>query len=96
MTPTLKWRLTSESGLRWRHWADRSLVFNPVSGDTHMLDITARTGLASLEAGPKSGEEMCQHMLAELGLDPGTDLRLYVARLLGHFRELGLVEKAPS
>jgi PqqD family protein of HPr-rel-A system len=72
------------------------LVFNPASGDTHLLDITARTGLAALETGPKSGEEMCQQMLAELELEPGTDLRPYVARLLGHFREVGLVEKAPS
>jgi PqqD family protein of HPr-rel-A system len=96
MTPTLKWRLTSESGLRWRHWGDRSLVFNPASGDTHLVDLTARTGLACLEAGPKSGEEICQQMLAELELEPETDLRPYVAKLLGHFREVGLVEKAPS
>jgi PqqD family protein of HPr-rel-A system len=96
MTPTLKWRLTSESGLRWQHWDDQSLVFNPVSGDTHLLDLVARMGLACLEEGPKSGEEMCQRMIAQLELDADTDLRPYVAKLLGQLRELGLVEGVSS
>jgi PqqD family protein of HPr-rel-A system len=96
MVPNLKWRLTSEAGLRWQHWQDRSLVFNPASGDTHLLDLPARTGLACLEAGPQSGEEMCRQMVVQLELEPETDLQPYVAKLLGRFRELGLVERDPA
>jgi len=96
MTPTLKWRLTSEAPLVWQHWSDRSVVFNPASGDTHLLDLAARAGLVCLETGPKSGMEICQEMIKLLELEPATDLRPYVGKLLGHFREIGLVESASS
>ena len=88
----MKWQLTSASGLRWHDTEEESLIFNPASGDTHLLDLVARSGLACLEKGPLTGEEICQHMAIQLQLNSDEDLRPYVSRLLNRLRGLGLVE----
>ena len=95
-TPTMKWQLTSRTGLRWHDAGEESLVFNPASGDTHLLDLVSSSGLACLEAGPLSGEEICQRMALHLELPPEKDLRPYVSQLLSRLRELGLVESVST
>lgn len=56
----LVWRLVSQEELLYRGWDEEFLVYNPVSGDTHLLDARAMRLLLALQAGPLAGAELAR------------------------------------
>lgn len=73
------WTVPKDARLEWRQWGRLTVVFNPASGNTHLLnDLSARV-LSSLETRASTLEEL-QHAYS-------SDLEALVAEL----DDLGLV-----
>jgi len=52
------WRVVEGETLRWRCWGGDYVVFNPLSGQTHFLDIVTGRILTLLLAGSRSLSEI--------------------------------------
>lgn len=70
------------------------MVFNPVSGNTHILDIASGEVLLGLMEGPTNREYLCARLGAFLEVDTDANLEAAVSRILGSLENLGLIEPA--
>lgn len=52
----LRWRLVPGQLLRARQWDDEVVVYNDLSGDTHLIDAAAMAILRALQAAPDGME----------------------------------------
>lgn len=84
-------KLKARDGLVWRNWHDGSVVFNPDSGQTHLLDIVSREGLSCLQETALDVAELRDQLAERLEVERDDELRLYVERLVSKFDELGLL-----
>ncbi len=89
-TPELDilWRLAPGQGLLHRAWSNETLLFNDLSGDTHLLDASAMAVLLALQAGPQ-GESA---LLDAAGLSGGPDGAERLAALLADLEILSLIQ----
>ncbi|QOL50966.1 HPr-rel-A system PqqD family peptide chaperone [Massilia litorea] len=69
MTASPTWRLVSGQRLRYRCWDGECVLYNDLSGDTHLLDEFALALLAQLQAAPQAVVQLA----AAFGLDPDAD-----------------------
>ena len=76
----------------WESWEEESIVFDPRSGQTHVLTAVAAEALLHLHATPRTEAELTQHLANEFNLETDDTLRQHVEDMLNHFYELGLVE----
>ena len=86
------WRVAPNANLIWRTWGDESVVFDPRSGDTHLLDTVSREVLALLEQQALALPELCHVTASRLNLPEDADLDRYVQQLVRQFADLGLLE----
>lgn len=80
--------------MSWRCWDGEYVVFNPASGNTHMLDIASGEILVRLMARPTDIARLSARLGAFLEVDNDTDLEAAVSRILGRLEDLGLIEPA--
>jgi PqqD family protein of HPr-rel-A system len=66
MTPAPIWRLARGQRLLYRCWDGECVLYNDLSGDTHLLDEFALALLAQLQRAPQAGAQLA----AAFGLDP--------------------------
>lgn len=85
----LSWRLTPGQQLRRRRWDGECVLYNDLSGDTHLLGADALELLLALHAGPADTDALARRLLAA-GLDAGEPAE--VAALLEELERLALVE----
>jgi PqqD family protein of HPr-rel-A system len=86
------WRLPAGASLLWQSWdEDEVIVFNPASGQTHLLDAFSAVVLRRIEAAPTAMPELQRSLAADLGLEESvlSDRLREVCRL---FDQLGLAE----
>ena len=68
------------------------MVYNPVSGDTHLLNLVEQTALEEIEsAGRVTFEELAESLLERLEIDDRAQLETYLQTLLQQFEEVGLI-----
>ena len=79
----LRWRLLPGQLLEYRSWQDEHVLFNNLSGDTHLLGSAALDLLLDLRDGPIDDAEL-----------PGDEAQ-GVRQLLGSLAALGLIEALP-
>jgi PqqD family protein of HPr-rel-A system len=48
-----RWRVTPGQALRYRQWQDEYVLYNDLSGDTHLLDGDAMQLLLALQQAPR-------------------------------------------
>lgn len=83
------WQLIPGQALRYRTWDGEAFVlYNDLSGDTHLLDAAAMEVLSALRAGAASGAQLG----AALQLDGDPDCLAQLDALLGELRRQALVE----
>ena len=75
-----------------RRWGDETVVYNPASGQTHLLDLVSGEGLSCLQDSSLDLGTLCERMAGRLDIENDAELRQYVASLLSQLEELGLVE----
>ncbi|MDM5176063.1 HPr-rel-A system PqqD family peptide chaperone [Massilia sp. DJPM01] len=54
MPPALSWHVLPGQSLRYRSWDQEAVLFNDLSGDTHLLDADALAVLLAVRAGAHS------------------------------------------
>lgn len=85
----ISWRLTPGQQLRRRQWDGECVLYNDLSGDTHLLGADALELLLALHAGPADTDALGRRLRAA-GLDAGEPAE--VATLLEDLERLALVE----
>ena len=86
------WQVSGAGKLHWRCWEGEYVVFNPLSGDTHLLDIVAGGVLMDILDGPSTAGELVGRAGAFLDVEGGEALSSYVKDILQKLDELGLIE----
>jgi PqqD family protein of HPr-rel-A system len=80
------WRLTPSQSLAHRGWDDEFVVYNDLSGDTHLLGADAMQVLLCLRDGPLAEPAIAQRLGA------GPDEHEALAVLLAELGALALIE----
>jgi PqqD family protein of HPr-rel-A system len=75
-----------------RHWDGDSLVYNRLSGDTHLLDVVSGEIVSALLHGPAKEHELVERIAAFLDVPNDGQTAANVKRILDVLDDLGLVE----
>lgn len=94
------WRVPQDWRLEWRQWGGLHVVYNPASGDTHLLNAIPACVLRSLETKAASIEELkalVKALASNLhGQPPDEALSSDIEALVTELDELGLITPARS
>jgi PqqD family protein of HPr-rel-A system len=91
----ITWRVSTTAQLPMRNWDGDYVVYNPLSGNTHILDIVTGEVLKVIAAGPARASSLCRRVADFLELPPDDDnLSGHVGEILGVLDDLGLIEPA--
>ncbi|MGJ9418441.1 HPr-rel-A system PqqD family peptide chaperone [Massilia sp. CMS3.1] len=71
MTNSPIWRLAPGQRLLHRCWDGECVLYNDLSGDTHLLDEFALALLHHLQAGPQPASRLAAHFEFDFDADPG-------------------------
>jgi PqqD family protein of HPr-rel-A system len=87
------WRLRPGQTLQHRQWDGECVLYNDLSGDTHLLAEGAIEFLLALAAGPLPQQALVALLEAEFELDT-LDAQNETAALLAQLQRLHLVDSA--
>ncbi|MGX9217171.1 HPr-rel-A system PqqD family peptide chaperone [Massilia sp. UBA6681] len=88
------WRLIAGQSLRYRCWDEEAVLYNDLSGATHLLGPAALCVLEALRPGPASMAALASRLLDEFEIDDasvGAELHI----LLDEMSQLSLIESCP-
>ena len=86
------WRIMGAEPLRMRTWEGDSIVYHPMSGQTHRVDVVSALLLRCLTTGSASLVDLCREAEAFLELDDQALTERTVGQTLESLRTVGLVE----
>lgn len=87
------WQPLGDEPLRFRSWDGEYIVYSPIFGSTHRLDLTAGYLIELLIDGAKSPEILYQELSRFLEDDDNGSFRRSIDSVLENLDELGLIEK---
>lgn len=88
------WRVIPGQSLRYRQWDDDTLLYNDLSGATHLLGPAALCLLETLRAAPAAETALADALRAAFEVDEDT-LAGELAELLAGLVRLDLIEPCP-
>lgn len=86
------WRVVPGQSLAFREWDDEVVLFNDLSGNTHLLEGAALDVLHALQDQPGDAAALAQRLAPHFDLDDGDDLSVVVKELIDVLSRLDLVE----
>jgi PqqD family protein of HPr-rel-A system len=86
------WRIAPGQQLAARGWNDEFVLYNNLSGDTHLLDGDSMALLAHLQAGPASLAALVAAFAGDIDPDDAAALPETIATMLDQLAGLYLVE----
>ena len=92
----MKWQVASNQTLPMCCWDDETVVYNPLSGDTHLLDAATADILKLLQHAPLDQSGIMQALPAPWHDVSTTQIAPTVARLLAELDALALIEQTPT
>lgn len=95
MTGNEIWQLRPGQALAYRDWDGEFVLYNDLSGDTHLLDDAAIELLLALQRGPASCAALAEVLRAAFEIDDA-DLAFETRNLLDHLKHLYLVDTLPD
>lgn len=84
------WRILPGQSLHHRDWGDEFVLYNNLSGDTHLIEASAMQVLQALQRGPASEAALGAALRAELQLDD--EEASHIPALLADLCALQLIE----
>lgn len=90
------WKVSGAGKLHCRFWEGDYVVFNPLSGDTHLLDVVAGRVLMDILDNPSTAAVLVDRAAGFLGVERDEALSSYVKDILLKLDEIGLIEPAPE
>lgn len=88
------WRVIPGQSLRYRQWDDEAVLYNDLSGATHLLGPAALCLLETLRAAPGDEAALAAGLRASFEVDDET-LADELAGLLDGLARLDLIERCP-
>lgn len=89
------WRAIADQGLRYRAWDNEIIVYNALSGDTHLLDLAAAQVLALLQQAPLDSPSLVQQLAGLWQAAPDEQMQHEVAEILADLAALSLIAPDP-
>ena len=89
------WRVPEDWRLEWRHWGALHVVYNPASGDTHLLNAIPAYVLRSLETKARTIEEL-KDLAFNFHQTTDDALSSDIEALVTELDDLGLIAPAQS
>jgi PqqD family protein of HPr-rel-A system len=80
-------------GLRFRHFDDEAVVFDPLSWDAHLLNPAAIVVLELLLESPRSEDEVIAFLAEVLQPDEQAQAPAHARRLIGELQSLNLLRR---
>jgi PqqD family protein of HPr-rel-A system len=90
--PTTRWRLTVAEPFPVRCWEGDYVVYNSLSGDTHLLDIVSGHVLTRIIESPARASELRSRVAAFLEVPDDAAVDAQVNEILEALDDLGLIE----
>ena len=75
-----------------KSWPDGDIVYNPSSGNTHLVSSLASKILDQLSQHPTNSTEIARHLATQNSIEVADDLITSIEELLSNLEGLGLVE----
>lgn len=90
----MQWRALPDPALHVRSWDDEFVVYNSLSGDTHLLGSAAAHILLKLQQAPSDAIVLAESLAPQLqaGMEMENELVDQITRLLEDLHTLALVE----
>ena len=86
------WRTWGGGELAFRYWDGDYVVYNPLTGSTHVLDIVSGKVLKTISAGRGQPGELCRCIAEFLEVPNDAAVADHVREILAQLDELGLIE----
>ncbi|MFN3397448.1 MAG: HPr-rel-A system PqqD family peptide chaperone [Sulfurimicrobium sp.] len=86
--------MISGHALHFRSWGDESVVYNSLSGDTHLLGLAAAHVLLKLQQAPSDAVALAESLAPVLQTGFDEELVLETERLLAELDRLALIERS--
>ena len=91
-----RWSVTSQGSFLWENWdEDEFVVYSTASGDTHLINGVTAEVLRQLERRDLEFSQLVLNLAESFGAELDQQTESYVARLLVHLDEIGLVDAVP-
>lgn len=87
------WRLISDHALHFRSWNDEFVVYNSLSGDTHLLGATAAHALLELRKAPSDAVALAASLAPLMQAEMNNELVFQIDQLLADLDKLALIER---
>ncbi|MCP5382877.1 MAG: HPr-rel-A system PqqD family peptide chaperone [Kordiimonadaceae bacterium] len=88
----LVFHVPDNAGLIWSEWEDASIVYDPRSGHTQVLNEFARELLALYEDGPKSLDQLLAEFSKIIDAEPDATTTQNIIETVAGFDNMGLIE----
>ena len=89
----MMWRVISEHALHFCSWGDEFIVYNSLSGDTHLLGLTAAHVLLTLQQTPSDVTKLAESLAPMLQTKMDDELVFQIDHLLAELDTLALIER---
>ena len=86
------WGILEGPLYEWSHFYDESVLFNPLSGQTHLLTIFVADILEFLLHSSANSRVLVEHMAALYQVEPEVGFQQQVLDSLDDLHNLGLIE----
>jgi PqqD family protein of HPr-rel-A system len=86
------WRIVPNATIYWQTWDDDCIVFNSVSGQTHLLDPVPALLLRQVDEGCSDRELLLNGTARLLDIELSTETRAWLDQALKQLDDAGLIE----
>jgi PqqD family protein of HPr-rel-A system len=90
----MQWRVIGDSALQFRSWNGEFVVYNSLSGDTHILEESTAQILLVLQQTPSDMLSLAQLLARMWECELCDDFLLEIEMVLSDMHTLSLVERA--
>ncbi len=90
------WRAIADSALHFRAWGNEIIVYNGLSGDTHLLGLTAAQVLSTLQTNALDIHSIMDKLAARWQTGPDEHMHQEVADILAQLSDLSLIVPVES
>ena len=92
----MMWKVISEQDLHFHSWDDECVVYNNLSGDTHLLSLAAAQILLKLKEAPSNAALLAVTLAPLWQVDPDQELALQIENILSDLNAIALIEPVQS
>jgi PqqD family protein of HPr-rel-A system len=90
-----KWQSLPFDKLHLAQWDDDAIMYNPLSGETHQLNLMAVDALSFLQT-PATLPTLTEHICHLYQTDDSATISEQMTALIKQFDEIGLISACPT